>query len=344
MGRACPDRHREPPVNMVDPDGGRAIGGELEALDPWGIESNYNNSLGSLIARIATQVLTPLGGHGWYRSGRGSGGNYENSVSDTINTAWSNTPANSNMIWINAGTSLIGYELIAQDGSSIQIRNKDGSISTYYYSAKERKRTLKDAAGNVIEKPKGFATKTLKYLNQIASTEIGNFIITMLSSGPSILIIQTQKESKYIPSSPEDAYSHHLLTHRSEFEVDDNSVFLKPVIRLSVTGSGGEIFINFKQGVNEQGKFIARPDASLFHELINAFNGSYSIATPPGVFENGIRREEWVATYFENIYRNQSGYGRRETYGGVSLYDDKGKWAQPLYWYSWGDTFINLGQ
>ncbi|MDX2062378.1 MAG: hypothetical protein SFY70_04910 [Bacteroidia bacterium] len=55
---------------MVDPDGGRAIGGELEALDPWGIESNYNNSLGSLIARIATQVLTPLGGHGWYRVGK----------------------------------------------------------------------------------------------------------------------------------------------------------------------------------------------------------------------------------------------------------------------------------
>ncbi|MDX2062033.1 MAG: hypothetical protein SFY70_03155 [Bacteroidia bacterium] len=61
---------------MVDPDGGRAIGGDLEALDPWGIESNYNNSLGGLLSHIATQVLTPLGGHGWYRSGPSSGGNY----------------------------------------------------------------------------------------------------------------------------------------------------------------------------------------------------------------------------------------------------------------------------
>jgi len=170
------------------------------------------------------------------------------------------------------------------------------------------KGTKFDKQGNV-KGYKGFLGKAQGALNDIAAAEqsTGTDVISTLQSSDNNFTIS------HANNNPRKAGA-------NEFAPDNrNAAFAIAMFDTGqgspqLGGSGGTIYWNPNSGsVMEAGGSPGfRPTTNLAHELFHGYDANSGLLDNRPI--NGLGRDEWRASYYENQIRNQMGYPYRSQY------------------------------
>ena len=198
-------------------------------------------------------------------------------------------------------------------GDSIQIVHHKGFLGL------GKKETLNYENGNLYNKDgsvytgkvKGFLRDTVDALSSANNTGEGSSAINELQTSNNVFTIVKSSENSFVPDS-----------NRSSFA---NIPELQALIPdLSSNGSGGTINFNpsiSTSGFNTSGTLERPSYVGLAHEIFHGRDSNRGVLYPSNDYmtykatDNGLKKVEWRAVYFENILRNQASLPLRTSYG-----------------------------
>jgi RHS repeat-associated protein len=230
---------------------------------------------------------------------------------------------NGDWLWVNYR----GNNLLYENGTMYSVNSGQ---KTQYAGAG----TKFDKQGNV-KGYKGFLGQAFNALNQISSAEsqLGTNVLSTLQSSDNNFVIDHAK------NNPRQAGA-------NEFASDNrNAAFAVAMFDAmqgtpQLGGSGGTIYWNPNSGnVTEVGGGVGfRRTTNLAHELFHGYDANFGFLDNRPV--NGLARDEWRASYFENQVRGQLGYPYRSQYntrnGPVNILNNNNQpvpMEQPSIWW-----------
>jgi RHS repeat-associated protein len=181
------------------------------------------------------------------------------------------------------------------------------------------KETLKYENGNLYNrdgsayggKVNGFLKKTVDALSSITATAEGSSAVTELQNSNNNFTIVKSSQNSFVADNSRNSFA--------------NIPQIQALVpNLSSTGSGGTIKFNpstTTSGFNTLGNTERPGYVGLAHEMFHGRDSNQGVLYPSNNYntynatDNGLKKSEWRAVYYENILRRQAGLPLRTSYG-----------------------------
>jgi RHS repeat-associated protein len=206
--------------------------------------------------------------------------------------------------------------LVDPDGREIWIVGSDGSSHQY---------GTKDKNGNSVKYGGSdpFIIATEAALDKISEYSSGGEMVSELSGPGNMFTIEGGQRSSFIPTDKSKAYLAELTDnpkHKASYEA------MKAAgVDLS-GGSGGNIVWNPTQKVKTTKGERADGVVNLAHELFHGLDANRGKMSDQ--LEGGLERNEWQATFRENVLRDEMRLPLRTSYGNVKVLNrTEGGWG-----------------
>ncbi|MDR1006170.1 MAG: hypothetical protein LBL74_04825 [Bacteroidales bacterium] len=195
-------------------------------------------------------------------------------------------------------------KLIDPNGKEIWINGEDGTRTQYTKNMEYK--------GN-----DGFTKDAIKALNKIRGTKIGGRAVNELETSKNVFNIQKSEKNQFdVSTSPKDAlkgFSIQYLTDQSP----QSSLVLQHLgadYFSDMSGAGGDILWNPNGSLQytADGKLSSNPTTDLGHELFHALDANRGLMDDR--IYDGLPRNEWQASYGENLLRQELGVPFRVSY------------------------------
>ena len=206
--------------------------------------------------------------------------------------------------------------LVDPDGRDIWIVGSDGSSHQY---------GTKDKNGNSVKYGGSdpFIIATEAALNKISEYNSGGEMVSELAGPGNKFTIEGGQKSSFNPTDKSKAYLAELIDnpkHKDSYDA------MKAAGALPEGGSGGNIVWNPTQKVKTTKGERADGVVNLAHELFHGLDANRGKMSDQ--LEGGLKRNEWQATYRENILRGEMGLPLRTRYDNIKVLNwTKGSWG-----------------
>lgn len=172
-------------------------------------------------------------------------------------------------------------------------------------------------------KVKGFLKRTVKGLNEIASTSTGGEMLDELSKSEHNIVIKYKSNGAFFVTGFESFGKPDLRNNAEGLRVQETGKKVLDFFDFTGVGSGGTVYWDSYARPNG-----AKPNMVLAHELFHGFDAIRGMLDSRSVEVNGGREQiqEIRAVYNTNLIRSQLGRAYREKYSnGPRLLDSNGK-------------------
>ena len=312
---------------------------QLNHYDPWGLDLPLDTLMGRPADRFTFNSKEQQSSLGWLDYGarmydpvigrfnridRFADKYYPLSpYSFTANNPVLFVDINGDSLWVNYR----GNNLLYENGTMYSVSNEQ---KTQYTGAG----TKFDKQGKV-NGYKEFLGQAFNALNQISSAEsqLGtNVLSTLQSSDKNFVIDHAKNNPRQLGANEFASYNRNAAFAVAMFDAMQGTPQLG--------GSGGTIYWNPNSGnVTEVGGGVGfRRATNLAHELFHGYDANFGFLDNRHV--NGLARDEWRASHFENQVRGQLGYPYRSQYntrnGPVNILNNSNQpvtMAQPSIWW-----------
>jgi RHS repeat-associated protein len=154
-------------------------------------------------------------------------------------------------------------------------------------------------------KMKGFLKQTVNALNQMNATEIGSSMLRDLSSSTNNFYIVQNSGNEF-----KDDRKSINASYAQQINTDDSFQHLRPAPN---GGAGGTIYWNPKgASVWTTKGYQSNATTNLGHELFHAYDANNGLMD--GRLDQNLKRNEWQASYRENLLRGELKLPYREYY------------------------------
>lgn len=211
-----------------------------------------------------------------------------------------------------AGNNSVIY--VDPDGNQIELRGNDGSVFIY-------------EVGKSYEGSDTFIKKAVVALDDIANgdSKLGLELVNELVTSSNKYEIKENTSGSADSFTPES--SKIVNAYKSQLYDDPAQSAYKKIIEdnnKDIGGGAGGNILWTPSGYSQitEGGFVNSPVANLIHELCHASDSNNGRMDSRD--HNGLSRNEWQASYRENLIRKEKGLGYRLSYGGEV--DQYGTW------------------